>query len=61
MNSGIKKILVIGGGFAGMRRVALSRQGFDVDLLRSMGLAVLRRRHQPAWLDPARYQRAGSD
>jgi 2-polyprenyl-6-methoxyphenol hydroxylase-like FAD-dependent oxidoreductase len=34
MNSGIKKILVIGGGFAGMTAaLQLSRQGFDVDLV----------------------------
>ncbi|MDH4414133.1 MAG: FAD-dependent oxidoreductase [Rhizobium sp.] len=34
MNSGIKKILVIGGGFAGMTAaVQLSRQGFEVDLV----------------------------
>ena len=34
MNSGIKKILVIGGGFAGMTAaLQLSRQGFQVDLV----------------------------
>jgi 2-polyprenyl-6-methoxyphenol hydroxylase-like FAD-dependent oxidoreductase len=34
MNSGINKILVIGGGFAGMTAaLQLSRQGFDVDLV----------------------------
>ncbi|MDQ0419537.1 2-polyprenyl-6-methoxyphenol hydroxylase-like FAD-dependent oxidoreductase [Peteryoungia aggregata LMG 23059] len=34
MNSGIKKILVIGGGFAGMTAaLQLSRQGFEVDLV----------------------------
>ena len=33
MNSGIKKILVIGGGFAGMTAaLQLSRHGFEVDL-----------------------------
>lgn len=33
MNSGIKKVLVIGGGFAGMTAaLQLSRGGFDVDL-----------------------------
>ena len=34
MNSGIKKVLVIGGGFAGMTAaLQLSRQGFEVDLV----------------------------
>ncbi|WP_137132705.1 FAD-dependent oxidoreductase [Rhizobium sp. FY34] len=34
MNSGIRKILVIGGGFAGMTAaLQLSRQGFEVDLV----------------------------
>lgn len=34
MNSGIKKILVIGGGFAGMTAaLQLSRNGFEVDLV----------------------------
>ena len=34
MNSGIKKILVIGGGFAGMTAaLQMSRQGFEVDLV----------------------------
>jgi 2-polyprenyl-6-methoxyphenol hydroxylase-like FAD-dependent oxidoreductase len=34
MNSGIQKILVIGGGFAGMTAaLQLSRQGYDVDLI----------------------------
>lgn len=34
MNSGIKKILIIGGGFSGMTAaLQLSREGFEVDLV----------------------------
>jgi 2-polyprenyl-6-methoxyphenol hydroxylase-like FAD-dependent oxidoreductase len=34
MNSGIKKVLIVGGGFAGMTAaLQMSRQGFEVDLI----------------------------